>query len=158
MSATHGKHQKHKAKATFSHDELSTTQATSLLFSITISIRWRDLDALNHVNNSTFLTYLEEARLVWLSQIKGPWFTETYMPVLAACNVNYRRQLEWPGNVVVELYCIRVGNSSITLAHRIVASSDPNLLYADGDAVIVWVEPETGRSIALPEAIRLACQ
>ncbi|MDN5925229.1 MAG: thioesterase, partial [Xanthomonadales bacterium] len=33
------------------------------LFVANIDVRWRDLDAFNHVNNSNFLTYLEEARL-----------------------------------------------------------------------------------------------
>jgi len=130
----------------------------SLLTSVPISIRWRDLDALGHVNNSSFLTYLEEARLVWLASIQGPWQTDAYMPVLAACNVNYRRQLEWPGNIIVELFCTRVGNTSITIGHRIIAATDSSQLYADGDAVIVWVEPKSGRSIALPEIIRSACQ
>src|SRR3546814_7830400 len=35
------------------------------LFRMPIALRWRDLDAFNHVNNSTFMTYLEEARIRW---------------------------------------------------------------------------------------------
>ncbi|MGO4780308.1 acyl-CoA thioesterase, partial [Lysobacter sp. 2RAB21] len=36
------------------------------LIRIPLSVRWRDLDAFNHVNNSQFLSYLEEARLRWM--------------------------------------------------------------------------------------------
>jgi acyl-CoA thioester hydrolase len=42
---------------------------TVLLHTASISVRWRDLDAFNHVNNSSFLTFLEEARLQWLQQL-----------------------------------------------------------------------------------------
>lgn len=131
--------------------------APHLLAQIPIALRWRDLDAFNHVNNATFLGYLEEARLQWLSQIEGEWATDAYMPVLAAVTVNFRRQLEWPGDIVVELYCERVGGSSLTLAHRIVDAATRSTLYSDGSSVMVWIEPAGGRSIPLPDVIRRAC-
>ncbi|UXI67194.1 acyl-CoA thioesterase [Tahibacter amnicola] len=138
--------------------EVAPPHAPCLLASVPIRVRWRDLDAFNHVNNATFLSYLEEARLVWLSQIKGQWFTETYMPVLAATHVNYRQQIEWPGEVIVELYAERLGTASLTVSHRIVDAAQPERLYSDGNVVMVWIEPTSGRSIPLPEAIREACQ
>ncbi|MEO8672973.1 MAG: thioesterase family protein [Tahibacter sp.] len=128
-----------------------------LLARVPIRVRWRDLDAFNHVNNANFLTYLEEARLVWLSGIEGPWFGATWMPVLAATNVNYRAQIEWPGEVVVELYCQRIGQSSVTVAHRIVSAVNHEHLHSDGNVVMVWIEPATGRSVPLPDSICKAC-
>ena len=120
---------------------------------VPISVRWRDLDAFNHVNNSNFLTYVEEARLQWLSGVEGHWFGEDMMPIIAATHMNYRRQLSWPGRIVVELYATRVGTTSVTLGHRIVDPEDASVLYADGDAVIVWIDPQSGRPVSLPEAI-----
>ena len=58
--------------------------APRALFTAPIAVRWRDLDAFNHVNNSNFLTYLEEARLLWLKDVPGPWFDAHSMPVLEA--------------------------------------------------------------------------
>ncbi|MCE5232199.1 MAG: thioesterase family protein [Mizugakiibacter sp.] len=127
------------------------------LIAAPIAVRWRDLDAFNHVNNSTFLTYLEEARLQWLRQVPGPWFDAHAMPLQAACEVNYRRPIEWPAQIVVELACERLGNSSLTLAHRILDAADPARLYSDGRVVMVWVDPETGKPVPLPAAIRTAC-
>ena len=126
--------------------------------SVPLAVRWGDLDAFNHVNNATFLVYVQEARLAWLAQIEGAWFDETMMPVVAAVQMNYRRQLAWPAQIVVELAPTRVGNSSLTIAHRILAADDPTCVYADGDVVMVWIDPSNGRSVALPEAIRSACQ
>jgi acyl-CoA thioester hydrolase len=126
------------------------------LFTAPIAVRWRDLDAFNHVNNSNFLTYLEEARLQWLKGVPGPWFDAHSMPLLAAAELNYRAPIEWPAAIVVELSCERLGNSSITIGHRIVDADDPNRRYCDGRTVLVWADPATGKPVPLPEAIRKA--
>lgn len=126
------------------------------LFTAAIGVRWRDLDAFNHVNNSNYLTYLEEARLQWLSHVPGPWFDERSMPVLAASEVNYRLPIAWPAQLHVELACTRLGNSSMTLAHRIVDAEDPARLYSDGHVVLVWMDPADGRPVPLPQSIREA--
>jgi acyl-CoA thioester hydrolase len=128
------------------------------LFTAAIGVRWRDLDAFNHVNNSNYLTYLEEARLQWLSHVPGPWFDERSMPVLAASEVNYRLPIEWPAQLHVELSCTRLGNSSLTLAHRIVDAADAGRLYSDGQVVLVWMDPADGKPVPLPQAIRNAAQ
>ncbi|MGN6738329.1 acyl-CoA thioesterase [Dyella sp.] len=124
------------------------------LFVAHLEVRWRDLDAFNHVNNSTYLTYLEEARLQWLRHVPGPWFDESSMPVLAASNLNYRQPIAWPGHLAVELFCERLGNSSITLAHRVVDAEHTDQLYCDGQVVLVWMNPTTGKPVPLPQAIR----
>lgn len=123
---------------------------------VSIGIRWRDLDAFNHVNNSTFLTYLEEARLQWLAGIGGTWIDEARAPVIAATQVNFRNQLQWPGDIVVELFQERVGTTSLTLAHRI-TGTDGTSLFSDGHVVLVWIDPRSGRPVALPDAVRNAC-
>lgn len=133
------------------------TDATSApLIRAPIEVRWRDLDAFNHVNNATYLTYLEQARLVWLKQVPGTWFDEHAMPVLATSEINYRRPIGWPADIVVELTCERLGKSSITIGHRIIDANDDDLLYSDGRVVMVWVDPTAGKSVPLPDAIREA--
>jgi acyl-CoA thioester hydrolase len=126
------------------------------LFVASLSVRWRDLDAFNHVNNSNFLTYLEEARLQWLKHVPGPWFDERSMPVLAASELNYRLPIEWPAELHVELRCTRLGNSSMTIAHRIVSAGDSERLYSDGHVVMVWMDPASGKPVLLPSCIREA--
>jgi acyl-CoA thioester hydrolase len=129
----------------------------TLLIEVPIELRWRDLDALNHVNNAAFLTFLEEARLRWLASLPGPWSSADWMPVVAAIHVNYRRQVDWPADIRVCLYCERKGRTSLTIAHRIVDASGQSALLADGNTVMVWVEPKSGRPVALPELVARAC-
>jgi len=129
------------------------------LFVASLGVRWRDLDAFNHVNNSSYLTYLEEARLQWLSHVPGPWFDEHAMPVMAASQVNYRRPIAWPAQLQVQLFCERMGNSSMTIAHRVIDAEQPDQLYCDGHVVMVWMDPATGKPVPLlPEAIRRAAE
>lgn len=128
--------------------------APTSLFTASLTVRWRDLDAFNHVNNANYLTFLEEARLQWLQQVRGEWFGEGSMPVLASSEVNYRRPIAWPAQLAIELACERLGNSSLTLAHRIADAGDPDCLYSDGRVVLVWMNPATGKPVPLPQAIR----
>lgn len=120
-----------------------------------IELRWRDLDAFNHVNNANFLTYLEEARIRWFGSLGSPWVTDTFAPLLAAVQVNYRQPIPYPSCVIVELYAERVGNTSLTVGHRI-TSENGAILYADGHVVMVWIDRDNGRPIALPEFLRHA--
>ncbi len=127
------------------------------LIRVPLSVRWRDLDAFNHVNNSKFLSYLEEARLRWMVTIPGEWLDEHVAPVVAAANVNYRRPIEWPNEVLVELFVERLGTTSLTIGHRILQAGDERVLYADGNVVMVWIDKDTGKAAPLPEAVRAAC-
>jgi len=125
------------------------------VFVAQLDARWGDLDAFNHVNNATYLTYLEQARLQWVQTLSN-WYDAAAMPVLAASVLNYRRPIAWPERLAVELFCTRLGNTSITLAHRIVSSADPARLYCDGHVVMVWMNPATGKSAPLPASVRAA--
>ena len=130
--------------------------ASPVLFRMPIALRWRDLDAFNHVNNSNFLTYLEEARIRWFASWEGEWVTETTAPLLAAVQLNYRQPIPYPADVAVELFTERLGTSSVTIGHRIV-SGDGATLYADGHVVMVWIDRATGRPTPLPDVVRNAC-
>ena len=123
---------------------------------IPMSVRWRDMDAMGHVNNAKYVSYLEEARVRWLVTVPGISLQDRIAPVVAATNVNYRAPIVWPNDIVVELFVERLGNSSVTIGHRIVGGKDGNTLYSDGNVVVVWMDTQTGRSAPLPEAVRAA--
>ena len=128
------------------------------LIRVPLSVRWRDLDAFNHVNNSKYLSYLEEARLRWMLAMPGMGMDDNVAPVVAASNLNYRRPIEWPGDIVIELFVERIGGSSLTIGHRIVDANDGGTLYCDGNVVMVWIDRNSGRSAPLPESVRAACR
>lgn len=138
---------------------MSGAASPAALARIPISVRWRDMDAFGHVNNAMYLSYLEEARIRWLHALPGVPLDEHASPVVAAAHLNYRVPITWPGDVVVELWIERMGNSSIGIGHRIVSQADAARLHSDGHVVMVWVDARNGRSVPLPEALRgLHCE
>lgn len=130
--------------------------ATQPLYVVELDIRWRDLDAYDHVNNSVFLSLTEEARIGWFRSFPGAWRTAEFEPVLVRTEVNYRHPIRHPARVRVELFLERLGRSSLSVVHRISDAAQPETLYSDGLAVIVWVSPADGRPVTVPDSVRQA--
>lgn len=124
------------------------------LLRYTIHVRWSDLDAFNHVNNAVYSTYLEEARLAWLQSLDADWANASAAPVLANMQIDFRRPIRWPATVTVSLYAGRIGQSSLVLPFAIRDAEDTDLLYAEGQTTMVWIDPAGGRAVPLPEPIR----
>jgi len=125
-----------------------------MAFSKRVEIRWSDMDAFRHVNNATYLTYLEEARDQWLVERIGFEATSTF--VLARVAVDYRSSVTQDDDEVdVSLELVRVGRSSLTTRERIVVAHDGRLA-AEADAVLVHFDWRTGASIAIDDELRAA--
>ncbi len=131
-------------------------ESSPILFRMPLDLRWRDLDAFNHVNNANFMTYVEEARIRWFESTGSDWLSNGRIPLLASVQMNYRLPIPYPAHVYVELLTERIGNTSLTLNHRIV--SEDGRLYADGHSVLVWIELASGRPVPLPDAVRAAAE
>ena len=134
----------------------SNTNPGKLLVRAPITVRWGDMDAYGHVNNSVYATYVEEARLHWFRSLDSAWMGEDAAPILAALNTNFRKPVEWPAELVVEMFAGRVGRSSFSASFRIIDRHAPEVLYAEGDSVLVWIDPRSGKSIELPPHLRAA--
>jgi acyl-CoA thioester hydrolase len=129
---------------------------SKLLIEAPIDVRWGDMDAFGHVNNSVYATYLEEARLRWFDTIDGGWMDDAIAPVIAASSINFRLPIEWPAALTVELFVVKVGGSSLTLGFRMLSREASPKFYADGSTVLVWTDRGAGKSVPLPERIRRA--
>ncbi len=123
------------------------------LFATDLDIRWGDLDAFNHVNNAVYLVYIQEARLRWLTTLPPGWYDESVQPVVVNATSNYKRPIQWPARIRVELGVVKLGNRSVTLGHRIVDADDTERLYGDGHVVMVWTSLATGEAVPVPQVI-----
>jgi acyl-CoA thioester hydrolase len=117
-----------------------------------IEIRWRDIDAYNHVNNAVYATYLEECRDELAERaLEGAGDAWDY--VLARVAIDYRRELTLEDDaVIVGCRVERLGNSSITLREEIRTAAGE--LAAESEAVLVARDRGTGRPRPLTEAER----
>jgi len=115
-----------------------------------VPVRWGDLDAAGHVNNSRFFTYFEEARVSWLeATLDGPLFTESG-PVLANATCDFRQPLTYPATLTIDVYAAPPGQSSLQTGYdaRLARSGDR---VATGTAVLVWVSVGTGETVPVPD-------
>ena len=119
-----------------------------------IEIRWRDLDALRHVNNAVYATYLEECRDEWATRaLAGTGDLWDY--VLARVSIDFRQELTQEDDaVIVSVRLERVGTSSLTLREEI--RKLDGTLSAEAESVLVARDSDTGRSRALTDEERAA--
>ncbi len=121
-----------------------------------IEVRWRDVDALRHVNNAVYATYLEEVRDGWLEQSLGE-AGAMWDYVLARVAIDFRREIGLEEEAVIaRATLVRVGTSSLTLREEIVKLD--GTVAAEAESVIVARDRGTGRSRPLTGAERAALE
>ena len=79
-------------------------------FHHTIITRWRDLDAFRHVNNATFLSYIEDARILFFKRW-GINLKEKSL-IVASVKIDYINQLKHPSNIIIGQKVSRLGTKS----------------------------------------------
>lgn len=119
-----------------------------------IPIRWGDMDAMGHVNNTVYFRFMEQARISWFDRLvpeDAAWQSTGIVIANASCN--YKRALTYPGTVEVRLYVGTPGGASVATFYELLLEGDP-VPYADGAAVVVFVDMKTQKSRRIPEDIR----
>ncbi len=116
-------------------------------------IRWGDMDALGHVNNTVYFRYMEQARIEWLfaqAREDGGGYAAGTGPVIANASCTFHEPLVYPGDCEVRMYLAEPGRSSVGSFYEI---WNDGRKFASGAARIVWIELASGRPTPLPEAI-----
>ncbi|MBV6271442.1 acyl-CoA thioesterase [Alcaligenaceae bacterium CGII-47] len=119
------------------------------VFTIRMAVRWGDMDAVGHVNNTLYFQYFEEARVVMLERV-GLGFGVERGWVLAHASCDFLKPLLYPARIDVSLRLLRVGRSSVEFDVWVALADEPDSVYARGRNVMVFIDNETGRSVALP--------
>ncbi|AKU66347.1 MULTISPECIES: acyl-CoA thioesterase [Ottowia] len=119
-----------------------------------IAIRWGDMDALGHVNNSVYLQYMDVARVDWLHKIGCPVDPRGFGPVVINAFCNFHRQFEYPGQVLLKMYAGESGRSSFETWVTMEKAEKPGEICASGGATIIWVDRQAQKSAPLPDWLR----
>ena len=119
-----------------------------MTFSKRIEIRWRDLDGFGHVNNSTYLTYLEEGRDEYLTGLLGE---AVHRVVVGRLEIDFRSGLVYDDeHVDVHMRLVEVGRSSARLEERIQSVADGRLA-AEAKTIIVFTDDSRTASAPWPD-------
>ena len=125
-----------------------------LTHEMVIPIRWGDMDAMGHVNNTIYFRYLEIARLEWLFRIGGPPDPQGTGPVIVNAFCNFLRQLEFPGDILAKHYVANPGRSSFDTYITLERTDKPGLIHAEGGSKTVWTDFKAQKSVPLPDWVR----
>jgi acyl-CoA thioester hydrolase len=107
-------------------------------------VRWDDLDAMGHVNNARYLTYIQESRFLWFP---------TAEMVVARAEVDFLEPIYEGGRYFnVSLWVESIGNSSFALAYEV--SGDDGVVHARVKTVQVAVAMDSRKSRPLTDAER----
>jgi acyl-CoA thioester hydrolase len=113
------------------------------IFEHPVDVRWRDVDALGHVNHAVFLTYLEEGRDAFFTRALGgdPLY------VVARLEVDLRAEVRYPDRRVrVRIAVERLGTTSLTTRETVLTPSGE----VAAEARVVTVRWDAGRRKPVP--------
>ncbi|MDF2464738.1 MAG: acyl-CoA thioesterase [Ramlibacter sp.] len=125
-----------------------------LVYEMSIPIRWGDMDAMNHLNNTTYFRYMETVRIDWMRSTGAAMDPQGEGIVIINAFCNFYRQLEYPGNVLAKMYATNPGSSSFETWVTMEREDSPGLLHAAGGATTVWVDYKAQKSRPLPDWLR----
>ena len=117
-----------------------------------IQIRFKDIDALNHVNNANHITYFELARVKYFDDVvheEVNWSEQGI--ILAKIIVDYKAPVYFQDQLFVYTKCIRLGNKSFELSYSLVKEKDgKETELATGSSVQVCFDYKNQTTISIP--------
>ena len=131
-----------------------------------VEVRLSDTDAMGHVNNARYLTYVEIARVAYYEQVTGnalPIGVHGAMEgmILAEIRMTYRSPAFYGETITIETRVERIGRTSFSMVHRMTAPQSrygPARLIALADSVLVSYDYPEERPIPVPDQWRAAME
>ena len=109
-------------------------------------LRFNDTDRLGHVNNAVFAVLLEQGRSELALEAGLPIGSEDATLVIVRLELDFLREMAWPGIVTIETEVVRLGNRSFTLRQRLISAGE---LCARAVTVLVVMDRAARRALPL---------
>ena len=119
-------------------------------------VRFGDLDAMQHLNNVTFLRYFETARIAYLQGIlpgHSPAQRREFGFIFAECHIAYRSPAFFDEEVRIFVAPSELRRSSLRLDFEMRSEGDGRVL-AEGYGVLVGYDYAAGRAQPIPPPVR----
>ena len=124
------------------------------VFEMNIPIHCGDMDALGHVNNTTYFRYLESGRVDWLRSLNCQMDAKDEGVVVVNAFCNFYKQLEYPGDVLLKMYVSDPGRTTFETWATMERADQPGVIYAAGGATTIWVDVANKKAKDLPDWLR----
>jgi len=120
-----------------------------------IPVRWGDMDARGHVNNTIYYQYFESSRIIlfqFLNIYEDPTKARTG-PILSFQSCYYKAPLVYPDIVFVGAKITRIEGSKIIIKH-IIYSKNLDRIAAEGEAHIIWYDYEKNKRAIISDDLK----
>ena len=117
-------------------------------FIIELDTRWADMDWIGHVNNATFLTYIESARIKLIEDLG---FLDVPI-IMASVKIDYINQLKYPATMQIGQKISRIGNSSFDILTGIFEKTKETLITLSTTTLVCY-DYKAQKSIKVPNQI-----
>jgi acyl-CoA thioester hydrolase len=124
------------------------------VYEMTLPIRWGDMDAMGHVNNTLYFRYLEIVRIDWLRSLSAEPNPSGHGPVIVNAFCNFYKQLEFPGDILVKMYASDPARTTFETWATMERVDQPDVIYAAGGATTIWVDFPRQKAETLPDWLR----
>ena len=115
-----------------------------------VEVRFRDLDAMGHVNHAVYLTYFEQGRV----QLFGARRPEGFDFILARLECDYLRPVTLADRLSVHIQVEKIGTKSFTFSYRLVDRFDAETVYATATSVQVCFDYRMNASVPVPPELQ----
>lgn len=121
-----------------------------------IQVRYGDLDVMNHVNNSIYLSYFEMARVYYFAELLGKnWDWESDGVLVVKNEVEYLAPILLTDKPVIEMWCDSIGTKSFGLAYRIKVEGK---IYTTGKTIMVSFDAAQNKTVPIHPQMKLALE
>ena len=134
--------------------KIALPEQRKLVHDMVLSIRWGDMDAMGHVNNTVYFRYMETVRIEWMRAVGCDPDPQGQGPVIVNAFCNFYRQLEYPGDVRVKLYVSDPGRTTFETWCTMERTDQPGVVCAAGGATTIWVDFPQQKAETLPDWMR----
>ena len=115
-------------------------------FVTTHRLRFNDTDQLGHVNNAVFAVMFEQGRSE-LAVLAGlPMGGAMQALVIVRLELDFVREMAWPGDVRIETEVLRVGGRSFTMQQALIHRDE---VCGRAQTVLVVLDRSVGRAAAI---------
>jgi acyl-CoA thioester hydrolase len=111
-------------------------------------VRFRDLDAMGHVNNAVFLTYIESARVAFLQQLGAAATPQDMSIIVARIEIDFRAPVGFGEEVEIAVRASRFGGKSFDLDYELRVGG---AVVAEAKSVLVAYDYGKGEAIEIPD-------
>lgn len=115
-----------------------------------ITIRFRDIGSMGHVNNAVFFTYFEEGRKEFLRSLFNIVNPEEYNFILAHISCDFMKPVRISDPITLQLWVGETGQKKFDLMYKIVNRDDESIIYASGRSVQIFYDYSKNSTEPIP--------